>query len=93
MRIYYPRKHKGGSVCSMYGKGRAVHSMKRGCGSEPLLLSPGLGASEGSSIGGSGLPSMKKIEETKPQMNRVIEKLGKLQLEPAKKRKNISFQW
>ena len=91
MRIYYPRKHKGGCVCSMYGKGRAVHSMKKG-GYVPLLLSPGLGASEGSSIG-AGLPSMKKVEETKPSMNKVIEKLGKLQLEPAKKRKNISFQW
>jgi len=71
----------------MYGKGRSVHTLKRG-GSTPLLLSPGLGAFET----GSGLPSMKKIEETKPQMNSVIEKLGRLQMEQPKKRRNISFQ-
>ena len=87
MRIYYPRKTGRGMCCGMYGKGRSVHSLKRG-GSTPLLLQPGLGAFES----GSGLPSMKKIEETKPQMNRVIEKLSRLQMEAPKKRKNISFQ-
>lgn len=88
MRIYYPRKTGKGMCCGMYGKGRSVHTLKRG-GYAPLLLSPGLGTSTG-----SGLPSLQKIEETKPQMNRVIERLGKLQMEQPviKKRKNISFK-
>jgi hypothetical protein len=88
MRIYYPRKTQGGMCCAMYGKGRSVHCMKRG-GYVPLLLSPGLG--DGNV--GSGLPSMKKVEQTKPRMNAVIEKLGRLQMEAPKKRKNISFQF
>ena len=99
MKIYYPTKTGRGKCCSMYGKGRSVHSMKRNImvgGYVPLLLSKNLGRADGgapSAISGAGLPSLKKIEQTKPQMNNVIERLGQLQLQPAKKRKNISFQF
>ena len=86
MRIFLPTKTGRGKCCMMYGRGRAIHSMKRG-GYVPLLLSPGLGASEG----GSGLPSMKKIEETKGNMNNVIKKLENLHLKSGTKKKNISF--
>ena len=88
MRIYYARRTQGGMCCSLYGKGRSIHHIKKVGGYVPLLLQPGLG--EGNV--GSGLPTMKKIEQTKPKMNNIIEKLGKLQMEPTKKRKNISFQ-
>lgn len=86
MRIYYPTKTGRGTCCMMYGRGRAIYTHKKG-GSVPLLLSAGHG-----SFVGHGLPSEKKIEETKPQMNNVIKKLEQLQLKTGTKKKNISFQ-
>lgn len=80
---------------SLYGRGRAVHSMKRGImsgGYVPLLLGNNLGRADGGApSAGGGLPSLQKIEQTKPSMNKIIDRLSKLQLEPSKKRKNISF--
>lgn len=92
MKIYYPSKSGRGMSCSMYGKGRSVHRMKRG-GSTPLLLVPNLGASEGMR-NGNGIPSMTKVEQQKPQMNEVIRKLEDIQIQANKgvKRKNISFK-
>jgi len=85
MKIYYPTKTGRGKYTPLYGRGRDIHCMKRG-GYVPLLLSPGLGASNG----GSGILTKKKIEDSKPQMNNVIRKLEKLQMQP--KKKNITFQ-
>lgn len=92
MRIFYSRKTGRGSACSMYGKGRAVHHIKRSMmhGGE-LLLSPGLGASEGMR-NGNGMPSIQQVESQKPQMNNVIRKLEQIQITPREKRKNIRFQ-
>lgn len=93
MRIFYARKTGRGMCCSMYGKGRSMHSLKRPLthGGEMLLLSPGLGASEGMT-NGNGMPSLQKIEAQKPQMNSVIRKLEQIQITPKDKRKNIRFQ-
>jgi len=91
MRIFYARKTGRGMCTSMYGKGRSTNSMKRPCYGGELLLSPGLGASEGMR-NGNGMPSLSTIEAQKPQMNNVIRKLEQIAFEPKQKRKNISFK-
>lgn len=92
-RIYYARKTGRGRVCTTYGRGRAVHRLKKG-GSAPLLLAPGLGASNGpSSFTGSGVSraSEKKDEYEKLPLSNVISKLEKLQISDGRKRKNVNF--
>ena len=92
MRIFYARKTGRGMCCSMYGKGRSAHSIKRPIrGGETLLLSPGLGVSDGMR-NGNGMPSLSTIESQKSQMNNVIRKLEQISLEPKMKKKNISFR-
>lgn len=76
MRVFQPTKTGRGKCCAMYGRGRAVHSIKKG-GYVPLLLSPGLG--------GAIKP------QNKSHMNNVIRKLENLQLKDGSKKKNISF--
>ena len=90
MRIFYARKTGRGMCCSMYGKGRSTHSIKRPMmhGGE-LLLSPGLGASEGMR-NGNGMPSLQQVDAQKPQMNNVIRRLEQIEINP--RRKNIRFQ-
>lgn len=90
MRIFYARKTGRGMCCSMYGKGRSTNTIRRPFQGGQLLLSPGLGASEGMR-NGNGMPSMATIESQKPQMNNVIRKLEQISLEPREKRKNIRF--
>lgn len=81
MKVFCPTKTGRGKCVLMYGRKRDCHTVKKG-GYVPLLLSPGLGG---------GLPSMKKIEETKPQMNNVIKKLEQLHLKSGTKKKNVNF--
>lgn len=91
-RIYKAHKTGHGMATSFYG--RSVHKIKKGNG---LLLSAGLGASEGQRNGNGmmtkmdvkALPSPQTLENSKPQMEKVISKLENLQIGP--KRKNIRF--
>lgn len=86
--------------CSMYGKKRSTNSIKRPINGGELLLSPGLGASEGMRNGNgipmgyhsANVPSINTVESQKPQMNNIIKKLEGISLEPKQKRKNIRFQ-
>lgn len=67
---------------------RALHSVKRGSGSA-LLLSPGLGASDGGvKIGGQLQP----YEKEKQVMETVQKRLQDLTVRSSKKKKNISFK-
>lgn len=82
---------------SIYGRGRAVHHLKRGGGE--LLLSNGLGSSnmEGVSSGpiiqgmGVSTKSDRLDSQQKVPMQNVMDKLQNLQLRTTGKRKNISF--
>ena len=93
--MYFTHKTGRGMYVRMYGKKRSVHRGRRsmyGNGSEELLLSKDLGASQGGSGIPTTTPSIKKIQEQKPGMDRVIRKLEGLSIKSGVKKHNISFQ-
>jgi hypothetical protein len=73
-------------------KRRALHRYKKG-GSVALLLSPGLGASNGGLSIGSGLKTggQLTVEQEKPVIENVQKRLEALTVRGGK-RKNISFK-
>ena len=85
-----------GAYITPFGKRRkSLHSTKRG-GSTPLLLSPGLGASDGG-VGGTEGSGLKKggqlpLTQEKPVIENVQKRLEALSVKGGMKRKNVSFK-
>jgi hypothetical protein len=90
MRIFMVSKTGRGAYITPFGARRlALHRSKRG-GSSALLLSPGLGASDGGVGGtqGMGLP----LSQEKPAIESVQRRLEALSVRGGTKRKNVSFK-
>jgi hypothetical protein len=86
-----------GSYITPFGMRRkALHTSKRG-GSSSLLLSPGLGASDGGVGGtqeGMGLKrgGQLPLHQEKPAIENVQKRLEALSIRGGTKRKNVSFK-
>lgn len=97
MRIFMVSKTGRGSYITPFGMRRkALHTSKRG-GSSALLLSPGLGASDGG-VGGTtqgvGLKhgGQLPLEKEKPAIENIQKRLEALSVKGGTKRKNVSFK-
>lgn len=100
MRIFMVSKTGRGAYITPFGMRRkALHTTKRG-GSSALLLSQGLGASDGG-LGGStqvleGV-GLKKggqlpLHQEKPAIENIQKRLEALTVKSGTKRKNVSFK-
>jgi hypothetical protein len=91
MRIFRVSKTGRGAYITPFGARRkAFHRTKRG-GSSALLLSPGLGASDGGvggTLQGLGLP----LSQEKPAIENIQRRLEALSVRGGTKRKNVSFR-
>lgn len=97
MRIFYPKKSGQGYYNTMYGRSRAVHTLKRG---ENLLLTiPNLASTNLQGVSDTPLKiglgvnqqSDKLDNAQKIPMENIMDKLQKLQVRGGGKKKNISF--
>lgn len=94
MRTVNPMKTGRGLYVKPFAYGRAVSmSRKMRGGNTALLLSPGLGSSNGPSTTneptfGEGMT----LGQSKQKLENVVKKLEGLQMKTATKKKNISFQ-
>ena len=89
MRIFMVSKTGRGTYITPFGARRlSLHRSKRG-GSSALLLSPGLGASDG---GVGGTSEGMGISQEKPAIESVQRRLEALSVRGGTKRKNVSFK-
>lgn len=94
MRIVNPMKTGRGFYVKPFARMRSVSmSRKMKGGNTTLLLSPGLGVSDGPSttnepMYGDGMT----LGQSKQKLENVVKKLEGLQMKTATKKKNISFQ-